>query len=47
MLPKEPLREALTFDDVLLLPAASSVVPVEVDVSTRLTGNISLRLPLI
>ena len=47
MLPKEPLREALTFDDVLLLPAASAVVPKDVDVSTKLTANISLRIPLL
>jgi len=47
MLPKEPLREALTFDDVLLLPAASAVVPKDVDVSTHLTASISLRIPLL
>lgn len=37
----------LTFDDVLLLPAASDVVPSEVDTSTRLTRNISLNTPVI
>ncbi len=37
----------LTFDDVLLLPAASDVVPSEVDTSTRLTRNITLRVPLV
>lgn len=37
----------LTYDDVLLLPAASDVVPSEVDTSTRLTRNITLRVPLI
>jgi IMP dehydrogenase len=47
MLGDEPLREALTFDDVLLIPAESSVLPGEVDVSTRLTTNISLRIPLV
>jgi len=47
MLPKEPLREALTFDDVLLLPAASAVVPKDVDVTTNLTASISLRIPLL
>jgi IMP dehydrogenase len=42
-----PIPEALTFDDVLLLPAKSSVLPVEVDTSTRLTRNISLNLPIV
>ena len=37
----------LTYDDVLLLPDASEVVPSEVDTSTRLTRNISLRIPLV
>lgn len=37
----------LTYDDVLLLPAASDVVPSEVDTSTRLTRNITLRVPLV
>lgn len=39
--------EAITFDDVLLVPAWSSVVPNETDVSTRLTRNISLNIPLV
>ena len=39
--------EALTFDDVLLLPAASSVLPAEVLTGTRLTRDIELRIPLI
>jgi IMP dehydrogenase len=37
----------LTFDDVLLLPASSDVVPSEVDVSTRLSRNIAVRTPLV
>ena len=37
----------LTYDDVLLLPAASDVVPSEVDTTTRLSRNISLKIPLI
>ncbi|MBN6036427.1 IMP dehydrogenase [Amycolatopsis sp. 195334CR] len=37
----------LTFDDVLLLPAESDVVPSSVDTSTRLTRNVSLRIPLV
>ncbi len=42
-----PVPEALTFDDVLLLPAKSDVIPAAVDTSTRLTRNIELRVPLI
>ncbi|MFM7396707.1 MAG: IMP dehydrogenase, partial [Gammaproteobacteria bacterium] len=41
------LQEALTFDDVLLVPAYSEVLPREVDLSTRLTRNIRLNLPLV
>ncbi|MEN2467109.1 IMP dehydrogenase [Ornithinibacillus sp. JPR2-1] len=40
-------KEGLTFDDVLLLPAKSEVLPREVDVSTVLTKNIKLNAPLI
>jgi IMP dehydrogenase len=47
MLGDEPLHEALTFDDVLLLPAESAILPGEADVATRLTTGISLRLPLV
>ena len=38
---------ALTFDDVLLLPAASKVLPNEVDVGTKLTRTISMNIPLL
>ena len=41
------IREALTFDDVLLVPAASSVLPGQVDTRTRLTKRIELGIPLI
>jgi IMP dehydrogenase len=41
------LRECLTFDDVMLVPGYSDVVPAEVDVRTRLTRQISLNIPLI
>ncbi|HEY4243042.1 MAG TPA: IMP dehydrogenase [Kofleriaceae bacterium] len=41
------LREALTFDDVLLVPGYSEVIPRDVDVATRLTPAISLRMPLV
>jgi len=40
-------QEALTFDDVLLVPAYSEVLPREVDLSTRLTRNIRLNVPLV
>ena len=46
MSPQE-LREALTFDDVLLVPRHSKVHPARVDVSTRLTREISLAIPLV
>jgi IMP dehydrogenase len=39
-------REALTFDDVLLVPGPSQVMPGDVDVRTRLTRNIELNLPI-
>ncbi|MFC1799959.1 IMP dehydrogenase [Candidatus Eisenbacteria bacterium] len=39
--------EALTFDDVLLLPARSDVLPSQVDIRTRLTRNISLNIPIV
>jgi IMP dehydrogenase len=41
------LRTALTFDDVLLVPRHSTVLPAQVDVSTRLTKNITLNVPLL
>ena len=41
------IRQAITFDDVLLQPGASEVLPAEVNVSTFLTKSISLNIPLI
>src|ERR1700728_2446195 len=41
-----PLLEALTFDDVLLVPAYSDVVPTQVSTQTQLTKNITLTTPL-
>src|SRR5512136_849904 len=41
------IREALTFDDVLLEPAKSDLLPSEVDITTRLTKNIPLNIPLL
>ncbi len=40
-------QEALTFDDVLLVPAHSQVLPKDVDLSTKLTREISLNIPLV
>jgi IMP dehydrogenase len=41
------IREALTFDDVMLVPAASAVMPGETDTRTRLTREIELGIPLV
>lgn len=41
------IGEGITFDDVLLVPARSSVVPKDVDTSTQLTKNIRLNIPLL
>ena len=41
------IREALTFDDVLLVPAQSSVLPSDVDTRTRVTNQITLNIPLL
>ena len=46
MLPAE-IPEGLTFDDVLLLPAASDLMPKDADVSTALTKRIALNVPLV
>lgn len=47
MLPDGTLREALTFDDVLLVPAESDVLPKDVDVRTQLTPTIALANPIV
>jgi IMP dehydrogenase len=47
MLEQEVLPVGLTFDDVLLIPAESSVLPKDIDVSTRLTERITLNIPLV
>jgi IMP dehydrogenase len=41
------IEEALTFDDLLLVPAESSILPKDVDTSTCLTNNITLRIPIL
>ena len=41
------IQRALTFDDVLLVPAHSSVLPRDVSLRSRLTRNITLNIPLV
>ncbi len=41
------IKQAITFDDVLLVPRYSEVVPAEVNVATQLTRNIRLNIPLV
>ncbi|MEM8596530.1 MAG: IMP dehydrogenase, partial [Pseudomonadota bacterium] len=41
------IREALTFDDVLLVPGASEVIPADADLRTRVTKEIELTIPLL
>ncbi|MEM1005208.1 MAG: IMP dehydrogenase, partial [Pseudomonadota bacterium] len=41
------IREALTFDDVLLVPGASTVLPATADTSTRVTRAITMNIPLL
>ena len=41
------VRESLTFDDLLLVPAASDVLPRDVNTATQLTKNISLNIPIV
>ncbi len=41
------IRDAMTFDDVLLVPAESEVLPSEVDTTTQLTGSVNLNIPLL
>ncbi len=43
----QPIPEAYTFDDLLLVPAFSSVLPTEVDVSTYITPGIKLNIPIV
>ena len=44
---RKVIREGLTFDDVLLVPAASEVVPTDIKLGTRLTKSIHLNIPLL
>ncbi|MEC7091957.1 MAG: IMP dehydrogenase, partial [Pseudomonadota bacterium] len=43
----ENFQEALTFDDVLLRPAASNILPSQADTNTKLTKTITLGIPLL
>ncbi|HET7753861.1 MAG TPA: IMP dehydrogenase [Anaeromyxobacteraceae bacterium] len=47
MLNRDDLREALTFDDVLLVPAESDVLPKSVETATKLSRNIHLNIPIV
>lgn len=47
MLEAEKIREGLTFDDVLLVPAESHVLPKDVDISTKLSRNLRLKIPFV
>src|SRR5438477_8112619 len=46
-LPEKFAKEGLTFDDVLLVPAESAVLPNDVTTATRLTRTIALDIPLV
>ena len=43
----EKIASSLTFDDVLLIPQKSEVLPKDIDVTTLLTNNIKLHIPLV
>ena len=47
MLNEKFAKEGLTFDDVLLIPAESDVLPKDIDVSTQLTKKIRLNIPML
>src|SRR5712671_8165839 len=44
---RQPFREALTFDDVLLRPGLSELLPSDADISTRITREIALNIPIV
>jgi IMP dehydrogenase len=46
-MPYEKLREGLTFDDVLLVPAHSTILPRDANLTTNVTRNITLNIPLV
>ena len=43
----DPIKEALTFDDVTMAPKYSEVLPSEVDTSIKLSSNLTLKIPLL
>ena len=43
----EPIKEALTFDDVLLLPRYSSIIPSQTNLATNLSNSLKLKLPFL
>ena len=43
----DKIKEGLTFDDVLVFPSKSEIIPLETDISTFLTRNIPLIIPII
>ncbi len=43
----DPIKEALTFDDVTLAPKFSSILPSEVDTSIELSKHLKLKIPLL
>ena len=47
MIKKKIIAEAITFDDVLLVPAKSDFVPSQADTSTNLTNNIRMNIPIV
>jgi IMP dehydrogenase len=44
---EDHIKEALTFDDLLLVPLESNILPRDVDTSTLLTNNIKLSIPIV
>ncbi len=44
---EDQVRDALTFDDLLLVPAMSNILPKDVDTSTYLTKNIAMKIPIV
>ena len=43
----EPIKEALTFDDVLLLPQYSSIIPANTNINVNLSNTLNLKIPFI
>ena len=42
-----PIPEAITYDDVLLVPGYSEVLPTEIDTTSRVSRNITIRIPVL